>query len=82
LEPWEHRAILRASRYPDLFRYTTLRADRGLESLGAGALMAFAEEALGDRVSRRVDIEDEETARRMGRYALRRPGRAPRPDRR
>ena len=65
VEPWEHGTILRASRYPDLLRYNTVRADRGLESLEAGALMAFAEEALRDDASLRVDVEDEDAARRM-----------------
>ena len=34
VEPWEHGAILRSSRYPDLLRYNTVRADRGLDAIG------------------------------------------------
>jgi len=64
-EPWPHGTIMRASRYPDLLRYNTVRVDRGLPALDAGGLMAFAERALADRPGRRVDIEDETAARRM-----------------
>ena len=64
VEPWEHGAVLRSSRYPDLLRYNTVRVDHETEVLDGTTLMAFAERALSDRAGRRVDSEDEAAAMR------------------
>jgi predicted GNAT family acetyltransferase len=56
VEPWEHGAVVRATRYPTYFDYNAVRVEED-PGMSAEALAAFADEALAGLSHRRMDIE-------------------------
>jgi GNAT superfamily N-acetyltransferase len=59
--PWEHGKVVRARRYPTYYDYNVVRVT-GEPGLGAGELIAFADDALHDLGHRRVDFDDADAA--------------------
>jgi GNAT superfamily N-acetyltransferase len=64
VEPWEHGTVVRATRYPTYFHYNLVRVEED-PGMSAGALAAFADEALAGVEHRRVDVEPLDVAERL-----------------
>jgi ribosomal protein S18 acetylase RimI-like enzyme len=61
IEPWEHGTLWRATRYPSYYDFNVLWVDDD-PGLGAGELIAAADEALGGLEHRRIDFERADAA--------------------
>ena len=64
IEPWEHGAVLRASRYPTYYDFNLVRVDDD-PPMSAPEIAAFADEALAGLEHRRVNVEDIGAAERL-----------------
>ena len=64
IEPWEHGAVLRASRYPTYYDFNLVRVDDD-PPMSAQEIAAFADEALAGLEHRRVNVEDIGAAERL-----------------
>jgi ribosomal protein S18 acetylase RimI-like enzyme len=63
IEPWEHGAVVRASRYPTYYDLNLVRVEEEKsEDLGVLELTAFVDEALAGLDHRRIDVERIELA--------------------
>jgi len=57
IEPWEHGAVVRATRYPDYYDLNAVRVEED-PGMSAGELTAFADATLAGLAHRRIDFED------------------------
>lgn len=57
IEPWEHGAVVRATRYPDYWDLNAVRVEDD-PGMSVEELAAFADEALAGLAHRRIDFED------------------------
>lgn len=64
-EPWEHGTALRCTRQPGFWAFNTVRVEGAQPELGVEELAAAADRLQAGLRHRRIDIEDEETARRL-----------------
>jgi ribosomal protein S18 acetylase RimI-like enzyme len=56
-EPWAHGTVVRSTAHPDYYDFNLVRVEEA-PALDAGALRAFADEALDGLAHRRLDFED------------------------
>jgi len=56
IEPWEHGTVVRATRHPTYWDYNLVRVEDDAD-IGAGELVAFADEALAGLAHRHVGFE-------------------------
>jgi GNAT superfamily N-acetyltransferase len=64
IEPWEHGAVWRASRYPTYFDFNLARVDDD-PGMSVEELAAFAERALDGLIHRRFDFDRADVAERL-----------------
>jgi ribosomal protein S18 acetylase RimI-like enzyme len=57
VEPWAHGTVLRATHLPDYWDFNVVQVD-GDPGMGAGELVAFADEVLAGCAHRRIDFDD------------------------
>jgi GNAT superfamily N-acetyltransferase len=64
VEPWEHGTVFRATHYPSYYDYNVVWVE-GDPGLGAGELIAAADDALAGYEHRRLDFESAEAGDRV-----------------
>ena len=64
IEPWEHGAVLRATRYPTYYDFNLVRVDDD-PPMTAEEIAAFADASLVGLEHRRVDVEDVAAGERL-----------------